>query len=147
MSIAELRTRLAQIGEDVSDLCEEARVRRAELERVAPPPRLEDVLAGERAALSARIARETDFTDTERRHLTELRKRRRSWNPIARSVASLRPRDVTAENIGFIVPKIAAPTGRAGKQRKKRPTKSGWPVSGSAFGKKGFGRTGAAMVP
>lgn len=87
MSIAELRTRLAQIGEEISGLREEARVRRAELERVAPPPRLEEVLAAERAALRTKVARETDFTDTERRHLTELRKRQRSWNPIARSWA------------------------------------------------------------
>jgi hypothetical protein len=87
MSIAELRTRLAQIGEETSNLYEEARVRREGLERVAPPPRLEEVLAAEREALAATIARETGFTDTERRHLTELRKRQHSWNPIARSVA------------------------------------------------------------
>jgi hypothetical protein len=87
MSIAELRTWLAQIGEEISDIREEARVRREQLERVAVPPSLEKVVAAERAALAARIARETDFTEAERRHLTELRKRQRSWNPIARSGA------------------------------------------------------------
>jgi hypothetical protein len=87
MSITELRTRLAQIGEETGDLREVARVRRGELECVAPPPRLEEVLAAERAALRTKVARETDFTDTERRHLTELQKRQRSWNPIARSGA------------------------------------------------------------
>ena len=87
MSIAELRTRLAQIGEEISDLREIARVRREALERVAPPPSLEKVLAAEREALAERIARETDFTAAERRHLIELRKRQRSWNPIARSGA------------------------------------------------------------
>jgi hypothetical protein len=87
MSIAELRTRLAQIGEEISDLREVARIRRGKLEIVAPPPSLEKVLAAEREALAARIARETDFTETERRHLIELRKRQRSWNPLARSGA------------------------------------------------------------
>jgi hypothetical protein len=87
MSIAEVRTRLVQIGEEISDLREEARVRREGLERVAVPPKLEEVLAAERAALRTKVARETDFTDTEWRHLTELRKRLRSWNPIAGSIA------------------------------------------------------------
>ena len=87
MSIAELRTRLAQIGEEISDLREVARIRRGKLERVTIPPNLEKVLAAEREALAERIARETDFTDAERRHLIELRKRQRSWNPIARSGA------------------------------------------------------------
>jgi hypothetical protein len=87
MSIAEVRTRLAQIGEETSDLREAARIRREELERVVVPPKLEDVLAAERGALRARIARETDFTEAERMHLIELRKRQRSWNPIARSGA------------------------------------------------------------
>jgi hypothetical protein len=87
MLIAELRTRLAQIGEEISDLREGARVRREALERVAVPPSLEKVLAAERETLAARIARETDFTEAERRHLIELRKRQRSWNPIARSGA------------------------------------------------------------
>jgi hypothetical protein len=87
MSIAELRTRLAQIGEEISDLREEARIRREALERVAVPPSLEKVLAAEREALAARIARESDFTEAERRHLVELRKRQHSWNPIARNGA------------------------------------------------------------
>ena len=94
MSIAEVRARLAQIGEEISDLREVARVRREELERVAVPPSLEKVLAAEREALAARIARETDFTDTERRHLIELRKRQRSWNPIARSGAKTEERQM-----------------------------------------------------
>jgi hypothetical protein len=87
MSIAELRTRLAQIGEESSELREQARVRREELERIAPPPKLEEVLAAERAALRTKVASETDFTDAEWRHLTELRRRLRSWNPIAGSIA------------------------------------------------------------
>jgi hypothetical protein len=87
MSIAELRTRLAHIGEEIGELRDEARLRREGLERVAPPPKLEEVLAAERAALRTKVARETDFTDTEWSHLTELRKRLRSWNPIAGSIA------------------------------------------------------------
>ena len=45
------------------------------------------VLAAERAAIRVKIAKETDLTDAERRRVAELRRRQRSWNPIARSLA------------------------------------------------------------
>src|SRR5208282_4282853 len=48
----------------------------------------------ERAALGAKIARETDFTDAERKRLIELRVSQRSWNPIARSVAKAEERSM-----------------------------------------------------
>jgi G3E family GTPase len=87
MSIAELRLRLAQVGKDASGLYEEANTRRKGLERIDCPPTLEEVLAAERAAIRVKIAKETDLTDAERRRVAELRRRQRSWNPIARSLA------------------------------------------------------------
>jgi hypothetical protein len=87
MPIGELRSRLEQIAKDASELYEEAKTRRQGLERIAPAPKLEDLLSAERAALRAKIARETDFTDAERKQLVELRARQRSWNPIARNAA------------------------------------------------------------
>jgi hypothetical protein len=94
MPIAELRSRLAQIGKDASGRYEEANARRQGLERIDRPPTLEEVLAAERAAIRAKITKETDLNDMERRRLTELRTRQRSWNPVARSVAKAEEQQV-----------------------------------------------------
>lgn len=87
-SFNEVRARIGVIREQEEARYERSRTERAGLQRVAQPAALDDLLAAERKRIQEQIANATEFTDAERTRLTQLAQEKRSWNPLARAVAT-----------------------------------------------------------
>jgi hypothetical protein len=88
VSLDEVRARLGTIRAEEEARYERARAERERLPRVAQPPTLDDVLAMERKRIEKQSADATQFTEAERRKLTEFAEQKRSWNPLARASAT-----------------------------------------------------------
>jgi hypothetical protein len=88
VSLSEARARMEVIRAEEVARYEHARVQRAGLQRVAQPRALDDILAEERKQIREYTANATDFTDVERARLAQLAQEKRSWNPLARAVAT-----------------------------------------------------------
>jgi hypothetical protein len=88
VSFNEVRARIEVIRAVEEVRYERSRAERAGLQRVAQPAALDDVLAGERKRIQEQIANATEFSDVERARLAQLAQEKRSWNPLARAVAT-----------------------------------------------------------
>ena len=88
MSFNEVRARIEVIRAEEEVRYERSRAERAGLQRVAQPAALDDVLAVERKRIQEQIANATEFSDVERARLAQLAQEKRSWNPLARAVAT-----------------------------------------------------------
>lgn len=88
VSLDEVRARLATIRAQEETRYERARAERERLPRVAQPPTPDDVLAIERKCIEKQSADATQFTEAERRKLTEFAEQKRSWNPFTRASAT-----------------------------------------------------------
>ena len=88
VSFNEVRARIEVIRAQEEARYERSRAERAGLQRVAQPAALDDVLAVERKRIQEQIANATEFTDAERARLAQLAQEKRSWNPLARAVAT-----------------------------------------------------------
>jgi hypothetical protein len=88
VSFNEVRARIEVIRAQEEVRRERSRAERAGLQRVAQPAALDDQLAVERKRIQEQIANATEFTDAERARLAQLAQEKRSWNPLARAVAT-----------------------------------------------------------
>jgi hypothetical protein len=87
-SFNEVRARVEVIRAEEEVRYERSRAERTGLQRVAQPAALDDVLAAERKRIQEQIADATQFSDVERARLAQLAQEKRSWNPLARAVAT-----------------------------------------------------------
>jgi len=88
VSFHEVRARIEIIRAQEEARYERSRAERASLQRVAQPASLDDLLAVERKRIQEQVANATEFTDVERVRLAQLAQEKRSWNPLARAVAT-----------------------------------------------------------
>jgi len=88
VSFNEVRARIEIIRAEEEVRYERSRAERAGLQRVAQPAALDDLLAAERKRIQEQIANATEFTGVERARLAQLAQEKRSWNPLARAVAT-----------------------------------------------------------
>ncbi len=88
VSFNEVRARIEVIRAEEEVRYERSRAERAGLQRVAQPAALDDLLAVERKRIQEQIANATEFSDVERARLAQLAQEKRSWNPLARAVAT-----------------------------------------------------------
>jgi hypothetical protein len=88
VSLDEVRARLATIRAEEEARFDRARAERERLPRVAQPATLDDVLAMERKRIEKKTTEEVQFTEVERRKLTEFAELKRSWNPLTRASAT-----------------------------------------------------------
>jgi hypothetical protein len=88
VSFNEVRARIEVIRAEEQARYVGAHAERAGLRQVAQPPALDDVLAVERKRIQKQAAHATEFTDAERALLAQLAQEKRSWNPLARAVAT-----------------------------------------------------------
>jgi hypothetical protein len=86
--LEQVRVRLEVIRAEEEARRERARIERGELERVAPPKSLEEVLEAERQRIRAQTDEATKFTDAECIRLKDLAREKRSWNPLTRAAAA-----------------------------------------------------------
>ena len=108
VSLNEARARIEVIRAQEKARYERSRAERAGLQRVAQPPALNDLLAVERKRIQEQIANATEFSDAERARLGQLTQEKRSWNPLARAVATRAEaelRDARRSRYGFAVAK------------------------------------------
>ena len=84
----EVRARIEAIRAEEEIRYERSRAERAGLQRVAQPAALDDLLAVERKRIQEQIANATEFSDVEHARLAQLAQEKRSWNPLARAVAT-----------------------------------------------------------
>ena len=88
VSFNEVRARIEVIRAQEEVRYQRSRAERAGLQRVAQPAALDDLLAVERTRIQEHIANSTEFSDVERARLAQLAQEKRSWNPLARAVAT-----------------------------------------------------------
>jgi hypothetical protein len=88
VSFGEVRARIEVIRAQEEVRYERSCAERAGLQRVAQPAALDDLLAVERKRIQEQIANATEFSDVERARLARLAQEKRSWNPLARAVAT-----------------------------------------------------------
>jgi hypothetical protein len=88
VSFGEVRARIEVLRAEEEVRYERSRAERAGLQRVAQPTALDDLLAVERKRIQEQIANATEFSDVERARLAQLAQEKRSWNPLARTVAT-----------------------------------------------------------
>jgi hypothetical protein len=88
VSFSEVRARIEVIRAEEEVRYERSRTERAGLQRVAQPAALDGILAVERKRIQEQIANATEFSDVERARLAQLAQEKRSWNPLARAVAT-----------------------------------------------------------
>src|SRR6202035_1552065 len=83
-----VRARIEVIRAEEEVRYERSRTERAGLQRVAQPAALDGILAVERKRIQEQIANATEFSDVELARLAQLAQEKRSWNPLARAVAT-----------------------------------------------------------
>jgi hypothetical protein len=88
VSFNEVRARIEVIRAEEEVRYERSRAERAGLQRVAQPAALDDILTAERKRIQEQITNATEFSDVERARLAKLAQEKRSWNPLARAVAT-----------------------------------------------------------